>query len=153
MDLWRSKGRKDQRSIPWITPAWTTELTTDVWEDVSTLSDTFVFIFFSFHKGCGLSTFEFIYQQIYLLLLPASVYIQRVSWVRVVYEAYGVWLMGVFVTHGFIGLTLTCLSPPPVFVFRNVSSLDVGFIFLFSDFCCLFRRCFYNCSLGKNSDY
>lgn len=63
--------------------------------------------------------------------------------------------MGVFVTHGFIGLNLTCLSPPPVFVFRNVSSLDVGFIFLFSDFCCLLEDVlsrFYNCSLGKNSD-
>lgn len=55
---------------------------------------TSVFIFFSFHKGCGLwfSTLSWIYQQIYLLLLPASVYIQWASWAWSVWGLTDWWL-------------------------------------------------------------
>lgn len=99
---------------------------------------TSVFIFFSFHKGCGLSTFSLIYQQIYLLLLPASVYIQWVSWFRVVYETYGVWLMGVFVTHGFIGLNLTFRCLCLQYLFLEMCPLWVWVFILLLPF----RRCF-----------
>lgn len=127
MDLWRSKGGKDQDLMPWLTPAWRTELTTDVWEDVSTLSDNCVFIFFSFHKGCGLCflTFSWIYQQIYLLLLPAIVYIQWVLW------AWSVWGLtdGCICSAWLYGSEFDIqMSFASVFAFRNVV-FGCGFLY------------------------
>lgn len=100
---------------------------------------TSVFIFFSFHKGCGLffSTFSWIYQQIYLLLLPASVYIQWASW------AWSVWgltdWLSVFVMHGFIGLNLTFRCLWLQYLYLEMCSFWMWvFIFLFPYiFCCL----------------
>lgn len=93
----------------------------------------------SFHKGCGLcfSTFSWIYQQIYLLLLPASVYIQWASWA---WSVWGFdWLMAVFVMHGFIGLNLTFRCLWLQYLHLEMCSFWMWvFIFLFLFiFCCL----------------
>jgi len=86
-------------------------------------------------------TFSWIYQQIYLLLLPANVYIQwAVQWVLWAWSLWGL-------TDGFI-----CYAWLQ-YLHLEMFFLDVGFyisvfVFLLLPFRCVLSR-FYNCSLSN----
>lgn len=127
MDLWRSKGGKDQGWMPWLTPAWRTELTTDVWEDVSTLSyyqrvHILLFIravdydFQLFHGYISRSIYYF-YQQV-------CTYSEHHE-----LEVCGVWLTDGCICNAWLYWSEfdIQMSLASVFVFRNVFFLDVGF--------------------------
>lgn len=99
---------------------------------------TSVFIFFSFHKGCGLFFNFFMDIPTDLFITSTSKCVSIMILKRVGFD----WLMAVFVMHGFIGLNLTFRCLWLQYLYLEMCSFWMWvFIFLFSYiFCCLLDR-------------